>query len=153
VKKSPFSQDLEAAHEVRADPAFQLLLRTQLDRETDLLGQRTAWVIASQAFLFSAYAGAVNGHIDPKVPMGGTGTLLLVHLLPWISLLSLALLTVTIVAGVFTLVRFRSFFLATADARVRGLDAGPVMRAAGLIAPLCVPLIFLLAWIVILIYR
>jgi hypothetical protein len=153
VKKPPFSPDLEAAEDLCGDPAFQLLLRTQLDRETDLLGQRTAWVIASQAFLFSAYAGAVNVHIDSKVPMGGTGTLLLVHILPWISLLSLALLTLTIVAGVVTLVRFRAFFLATADARVRGLDAGPWVRAAGLIAPLCVPLIFVLAWIVIMAYR
>src|SRR5262249_45025024 len=135
---SPYSQDLEAAAEVRTDPAFQLLLRTQLDRETDLLGQRTAWVIASQAFLFSAYAVAVNAHIDQAAPNGGTGALLLVRLLPWISLLSLALLTVTIVAGIFALVRFRSFFLATADPRVRGLDAGPLARAAGLVAPLCV---------------
>ena len=150
---TPFSQDLEAAGEVRNDPAFQLLLRTQLDRETDLLGQRTAWVIASQAFLFSAYAVAVNGHVDRAAPEGGTGVLLLVHLLPWISLLSLAMLTVTIVAGVFTLVRFRSFFLATADVRMRGMDTGPVARAAGLAAPLCVPLIFLTAWIVILVHR
>jgi hypothetical protein len=151
--KSPLAQDPEADGEIRNDPAFQLLLRTQLDRETDLLGQRTAWVIASQAFLFSAYAGAVNGHIDPTVPKGGTGTLLLIEMLPWISLLSLALLTMTIVAGVFTLVRFRSFFLATADARVRGLDAGPIARATGLVAPLCVPLIFLIAWVVILEHR
>jgi hypothetical protein len=153
LPKSPLSPDPAAAEQVRSDPAFQLLLRTQMDRETDLLGQRTAWVIASQAFLFSAYAVAVNAHIDAAAPNGGTGVLLLIHLLPWISLLSLAMLTVTIVAGVFTLVRFRSFFLATADVRMRGLDSGPVARAAGLAAPLCVPLIFLTAWIVILVHR
>jgi hypothetical protein len=153
VSKRSFSKDLEAAGELCNDPAFQLLLRTQMDRETDLLGQRTAWVIASQAFLFSAYAGVVNQRIDLPLPKGGTRELLLVDLLPWISLLSLILMAATIVAGVHALVRFRNFFLATAAPAIRGLDPGPVARAAGLLAPLCVPLIFLVAWIVLLIHR
>src|SRR5262249_52946779 len=113
----------------------------------------TAWVIASQAFLFSAYAVAVNAHVDQAAPQGGKQALLLVDLLPWITLLSLAMLTMTIVAGVIALVRFRSFFLATGAPRVRGLDAGLLPRAAGLVAPLCVPAIFLIAWIFILARR
>ena len=140
----------EVADDVRKDPAFQLLLRTQIDRETDLLGQRTAWVMASQAFLFSAYAVAVNGHADATSPKGGTRSALLVSVIPWLSLLSLLLLVVTIVGGLFALVRLRSLLLSTAEPRVRALDAGPFARVAGLTAPLLVPVTFLVAWMVLL---
>ena len=71
MSTSPSSTEPEIAKEL-GDPSFQLLLRTHIDRETDLLGQRTAWVMASQAFLFSAYAVAVNGHSDATSPRGGT---------------------------------------------------------------------------------
>jgi hypothetical protein len=142
--------DPETAKDLLRDPSFQLLLRTQIDRETDLLGQRTAWVMASQAFLFSAYAVAVNAHADPTAPKGGTRPQLLVAVLPWISLLSLLLLVVTILGGLFALVRHRSLLLSTAEARMHALEAGPFARVAGLAAPLLVPVIFLVAWLVLL---
>jgi hypothetical protein len=146
-------RDPETAAAIRGDPSFQLLLRTQLDRETDLLGQRTAWVMASQAFLFSAYAIAVNGHLDAASPKGGAPSILLLTVIPWISLLSLALLMVTIAGGLFALIRFRTFFLEQADAKLRALDPGPLARAAGLAAPLLVPMVFLVAWVILLTHR
>jgi hypothetical protein len=142
--------DSETAKDLLGDPSFQLRLRTQSDRETDLLGQRTAWVMASQAFLFSAYAVAVNAHADPTAPKGGTRPQLLVAVLPWISLLSLLLLVVTILGGLFALARHRSLLLSTAEARMHALEAGPLARLAGLTAPLLVPVIFLVAWVVLL---
>ena len=63
------------------------------------------------------------------------------------------LLMVTIAGGVFELIRFRQFLLAHAEPRVRGLDPGPLARAAGLTAPLLVPVIFLVAWVILLAYR
>jgi hypothetical protein len=145
--------DREPTAEICDDPTFQLLLRTQLDRETDLLGQRTAWVMASQAFLFSAYAIAVNGHLDAASPKGGTLSMLLLSVIPWISLLSLILLMVTIAGGLFALIRFRRFFLEHAEPRLRALDPGPFARVAGLAAPLLVPMVFLVAWVVLLGHR
>ena len=142
--------DPETSKDLLSDPSFQLLLRTQIDRETDLLGQRTAWVMASQAFLFSAYAVAVNAHADPTAPKGGTRPQLMVAVLPWISLLSLLLLVVTILGGLFALLRHRNLLLSTAEARMHALEAGPLARVAGLAAPLLVPVIFLVAWIVLL---
>ncbi len=139
-----------AAEDLQSDPAFQLQLRLQIDRETDLLGQRTAWVMASQAFLFSAYAIAVNAHADPTAPRGGTRPQLLVNVIPWLSLLSLLLLVVTIVGGLIALVRLRSLFLSCAEPKIRALDPGPFARVAGLAAPLFVPMIFLIAWVVLL---
>ena len=150
MSTGPSSTEPEIPKDVLGDPSFQLLLRTHIDRETDLLGQRTAWVMASQAFLFSAYAVAVNGHGDPTSPRGGTRSALLVTVIPWLSLLSLLLLVVTIVGGLFALVRLRTLLLSTAEARIRALDAGPIARVAGLAAPLLVPMTFLVAWLVLL---
>ena len=147
---TPSFTEPELPKDVLSDPSFQLLLRTHIDRETDLLGQRTAWVMASQAFLFSAFAVAVIGHGDATSPKGGTRSALLVSVIPWLSLLSLLLLVVTIVGGLFALVRLRSLLLSTAEARIRALDAGPIARVAGLAAPLLVPLTFLVAWLVLL---
>jgi hypothetical protein len=142
--------DRPDVQDLQSDPAFQLQLRMQIDRETDLLGQRTAWVMASQAFLFSAYAIAVNAHADPTAPRGGTRPQLLVNVIPWLSLLSLLLLVVTIVGGLIALVRLRSLFLSCAEPKIRALDPGPIARVAGLAAPLFVPMIFLVAWVVLL---
>ena len=150
MSTGPSSTEPGIAKDVLADPSFQLLLRTHIDRETDLLGQRTAWVMASQAFLFSAYAVAVNGHTDASSPRGGTRSQLLVTVIPWLSLLSLLLLVVTIVGGLFALVRLRTLLLSTAEARIRALDAGPIARIAGLAAPLLIPMTFLVAWLVLL---
>ena len=143
MSTGPSSTEPELPKDVLGDPSFQLLLRTHIDRETDLLGQRTAWVMASQAV-------AVNGHGDPTSPRGGTRSALLVTVIPWLSLLSLLLLVVTIVGGLFALVRLRSLLLSTAEARIRALDAGPIARVAGLAAPLLVPMTFLVAWLVLL---
>lgn len=144
------STEPELAKDVLGDPSFQLLLRTHIDRETDLVGQRTAWVMASQAFLFSAYAVAVNGHADRTSPGGGTRSRLLVAVIPWLSLSSLLLLVVTIIGGLVALSRLRTLLHSAAEARVRALDAGPIARIAGLAAPLLVPLTFLAAWLVLL---
>ena len=70
--------------------------------------------------------------------------------IPWLSLLSLLLLVVTIAGGLIALVRLRSLLLSTAEARIRALDPGPIARVAGLAAPLLVPMIFLVAWLVLL---
>jgi hypothetical protein len=109
--------------------------------------------MASQAFLFSAYAIAVNGHIDKSSPDHGRSAKLLMQVIPWISLLSLLLLMVTIAGGVFALVRFRQYVMAHCDPRLRGLDPGPLARTTGLAAPLLVPIIFLVAWVILMATR
>lgn len=135
-----------------APPMERLLLKDRLDRETDLIIQRTAWVVGSQAFLFSAYAVALGTPAHAATPANEAQSRLLVRLIPWVSVVSLSLLLVTIGAGVAAWFLLRGHRL-----RLEALgpypDTGPVVRIAGLAAPLLVPVAFLATWLALLVHR
>jgi hypothetical protein len=133
-----------------ADPqnlSFAFLLRTRLDRETDLLIHRTAWVVGSQAFLFSAYAVSLGAPARATTKAIATKANLLIVVIPWVAVISLMLLLVTISAGVAALMRLQRH-AAVADPRASVLDEGLPVRLLALVAPLLIPTAFLLTWIV-----
>jgi hypothetical protein len=129
-----------------------LALKDRLDRETDLIIQRTAWVVGSQAFLFSAYAVSLGAPAHAATPDIEAQSRLLVRLIPWVSLVSLFLLLVTIGAGVAAWFHMRGHRV-----RIGALgpfsDTGPILRIAGLAAPLLVPVAFLATWLALLLRR
>lgn len=131
----------------RQDLSFQFLLRTRLDRETDLLIHRTAWVVGSQAFLFSAYAVSLSGPARAATAEIAAKATLLMHVIPWVAVTSLMLLLVTIGAGIAAVVRLHRHTDDT-DPRARVLDEGRVVRIAALVAPLLIPTAFLATWTV-----
>jgi phosphatidylglycerophosphatase A len=130
----------------RHDLPFQLLLRARLDRETDLLIHRTAWVVGSQAFLFSAYAVSLSGPARAATAALAAKASLLVVVIPWVAVTSLLLLLVTIGAGVTAVIRLRRHTMQT-DPRTRILDEGVGVNIASLTAPLMIPAAFLATWI------
>jgi hypothetical protein len=131
-------------------PAYHALVKERLDRETDLIFQRTAWVVGSQAFLFSAYAISLNGPRHGATPALEAKSRLLVVLIPWVSLASLCLLLVTIVAGGIAWLRLRAHE-ASLSSPSKSLEGGPVLRLAGLAAPLLIPVAFIATWITLLV--
>jgi hypothetical protein len=133
-----------------AEPLVPLLVRNRLDRETDLIIQRTAWVVGSQAFLFSAYAVSLNGPRHGATAQVEAKARLLVHLIPWVSIVSLLLLVVTIGAGVAAWSRLGGH-LKSADPAAHELEGGPFVRVATLAAPLLIPLAFLSTWVALLV--
>jgi hypothetical protein len=134
------------------DPGLRDFLKERHDRETDLIIQRTAWVVGSQAFLFSAYAISLNGPDHMATPAVAAKARLLMHLIPWVSLVSLCLLSVTIGAGVAAWLRLRWTGDLT-DPRLQILEGGPIVRLAGLAAPLLIPIAFIATWLTILLHR
>ena len=129
--------------------AFARLVRERLDRETDLIIQRTAWVVGSQAFLFSAYAISLNSPAH-TVQEHSAKLKLLMLLIPWVSLISLALLLVTVCAGVVALQRLRRHASQADPLAQILLEEGPAVRMASLAGPLLVPLAFLATWLALL---
>lgn len=127
-------------------PAHHALVKERLDRETDLIFQRTAWVVGSQAFLFSAYAIVLNGPRHGATPTLEAKARLLVVIIPWVSLTSLCLLLVTILAGAIAWLRLHAHE-SKSDSVLRSVEGGPILRMAGLAAPLLIPVAFIVTWI------
>jgi hypothetical protein len=130
--------------------AFQQALRGRLDRENALIVQRTDAMLASQAFLFAAYAIAVNG--QPASSQLHRARLL-ITVIPWISIVTLLLFQVTIWAGILASARLRRYAVASQDPRVWILDVGRAPRVMGVAGPVMIPLMLLVTWVVLLVER
>lgn len=128
------------------DLKYYELIRARLEHEDGLIVNRLSWLMASQSFLFTAYAIAANG----PAPAAGR-PLLLLQLVPLIGVIS----TAFIYAGVLAAVRAMQWLLATCRARLPDESAlgvppiftPPPIRRWGMAAPLFLPAVFLLAWL------
>jgi hypothetical protein len=127
------------------------LVHQRIDRENELLAHRTAQVVASQAFMFSAYSILLVGATRCS-ESGHSRTMdALVRMLPWTAIVSLALLYITIAGGIRALVILHRL-VSEAD---EPLEFGDILsRVSGLAAPVLVPAVFLATWlVVVLIHR
>src|SRR5438067_12118697 len=91
-----------AAHELSAVERYHIL-RDQLQHEDNLTTQRLSWLMASQAFLFTAYAIVMNGPERAMSPFAATQQQWLVTAIPALALSSAGLIYVSIGAGVIAL--------------------------------------------------
>jgi hypothetical protein len=126
------------------------LLRGRIDRENDLLSQRTTWVVTSQAFLFSAYAICLSGGAHTPVGPMRRSIDLLATLVPWTGIISIALLYMTIFGGMRAVARVRRLFHPSGSVERAVLRTDRTARLLGLAAPLGIPGVFLITWVTLL---
>src|SRR3954468_5912364 len=78
------------------------LFRSRVEHEDNLIIQRLSWLMASQSFLFTAYAIVTNGMTNPT-PLGENEfvnhLLALAHIIPLVALLNSLLIFISIVAA------------------------------------------------------
>jgi hypothetical protein len=127
------------------------LVREQIEHEDNLITQRLSWLVASQSFLFTAFAILLNAPPQGKLPAFDAKQAQIFQLIPLVGLLSDLLIYVSIVAGVIATSKLRAHWLAVrrGDADDRQLPAiqGPrLSQLMGLVAPLLLPLVFLVIW-------
>src|SRR5438067_13046800 len=98
------------AEENEPQPAFALtaveryhILRDQLQHEDNLTTHRLSWLMASQAFLFTAYAIVMNGPERAMSPFAAAQQQWLITAIPALALSSATLIYVSIIAGVIAL--------------------------------------------------
>jgi hypothetical protein len=125
------------------DIALYHHLRARLEHEDGLIVNRLAWLMASESFLFTAYAIVLNGP-------GSRFHLRLMHLVPLVAIVSSALIFVGIAAAVRAMGWIRGLWSArAADESSLGLPPlhTPGSVKAGLAAPILLPLMFIGVWL------
>lgn len=125
------------------------LFRARIDHEDDLIVQRLSWLVASQSFLFTAYAIVLNGLASPTGgPVLGQQQRLL-HLIPLVGCATAGLIYVTILAAVVAIRRLRrGYATLAANEPLPEIQTRAAIRLCGLTAPLVLPLVYLAVWIV-----
>lgn len=126
------------------------ILREQLQHEDGLTTQRLSWLMASQAFLFTAYAIAVNGPERAKNALIGARQDLLLGIIPAVGLLSTVLIYIGLIAGImamFSIQRLaRGLFDGGEASQFPPLQRGTLTRCMGLAAPLLLSPLFIVVW-------
>jgi hypothetical protein len=86
-----------------SDPAeYYQLIRHRLEHEDNLIVQRLSWMVASQSFLFTAYAITMNGLAAAPAHTADRQQLLL-RLVPVVGILSATLIYCGILAALFAM--------------------------------------------------
>lgn len=133
------------------------LVRAQLQHEDTLITQRLSWLIASQAFLFSAYAITLNAPATGRSADFAHQQELLAILVPLVASAISVLILGTIIAGKLAMWRLLRHFFKYAPAKIPPeypeIQGARLTRGLGISAPLLLPIIFTGVWIFLLLRR
>jgi hypothetical protein len=131
------------------------LLRSQIEHEDNLVSQRLSWFLASQAFLFTAYAITLNGPVQLHSQNFESQVRLLTRLLPVVAIVSAALIWLSILAGFQAMRALRKNFDRSDRSNLpEGLPSIQMTGRTllgGQLGPLALPLIFLAVWLILLV--
>lgn len=128
------------------DVAFYTHLRGRIEHEDTLIANRLAWLMASESFLFTAYAIVLNGL--PSV-LGDHR-----RLIPVIAILGVVS-SVLILAGILAAIRAIGWLKEQCRARIpdeAALGLPPIhaprpIVMGGMLAPVALPPAFILVWL------
>lgn len=130
------------------------LFRSRIEHEDNLIIQRLSWLLASQAFLFTAYAITTNGlsSVEPKVAghfLEQSG--LLFRLIPTVAIGVAVLIYIGILAALRAIRQLRRLYQAQpVPPDLPPIQTPATTRLLGLSAPLLLPLLFISVWLVLL---
>ncbi len=126
------------------------IIRSQLEHEDTLIGNRISWFVTAQAFLFSAYA-IVSGAQSADRLMFPRQPALVLQSVPLVAMIVVMVIYPPILAGVRAMHDLRRLY----DRHVSSPDPSlpPVHGLKGTIllghlAPLLLPPLFLVVWLV-----
>ena len=132
------------------------LIRSQIEHEDNLNSQRLTWFVASQSFLFTAYAIVVSNFRNTSYSWADNHLHLLVLLIPIVSILTCLLIYLTILAGAIAMKNLRRLYEPYENLIVRTLPPVQGYRLTqlfGQAGPLGLPPIFIAIWLILLASR
>lgn len=126
-------------------------IRHQIEHEDNLVTQRLSWLMASQSFLFTAYAIVLNGlqPAEAGAPLEDS-KLNFCHLLPTAGIISTALIYASILGGLLAIKRLRKLWLSMGTEAV-SVNRPPIQSCGiptilGQSAPWFLPLFLIGIW-------
>jgi hypothetical protein len=132
------------------------LFRNRIEHEDNLIMQRLSWLMASQSFLFTAYAIVTNGmSISPTAAAANVFAnhlSTLGQIIPIVALLNSLLIFVSILAALKAIRELRRGYQQRPGAlEIIPLQTSRVARVLGLSAPVLLPPLFLAVWLFLLV--
>src|SRR5690349_4696595 len=128
---------------------YYAIVRSQIEHEDNLVGQRLSWFVAAQSFLFTAYAITVSNIRPDSSPSKVQQSMLIV--VPLVALLTCLLLSINIIAGLVAIANLRQLFDShipkPAQHRLPPIQAYRHTRLFGEASPILLPYIFAAAWV------
>jgi hypothetical protein len=131
------------------------VVRARIEHEDNLVAQRLSWLVASQSFLFTAYAIATNGLASQPPPPGcihfAAQLQLLYQLIPVVGTLTCALTYISILAAVASMRHLRNSYRSRFAEDEKGMPpivTRPPIRLFGHSAAVLLPLVFITIWLV-----
>jgi hypothetical protein len=128
------------------------LFRGRIEHEDNLIMQRLSWLVASQSFLFTAYAITTNGLSESKAAGGFLEqSALLFRLIPTVAICVALLIYISILAALRAIRQIRRLYQArSVPPELPPIQTAATTRLLGLSAPLLLPLLFVSVWLVLL---
>ena len=127
------------------------VFRNRIEHEDNLIMQRLSWLMASQSFLFTAYAIVTNGM--SSLP-GNGGNIFANHLatlcriIPIVALLNSLLILISIAGALKAIRELRDQYRRQPKTlELIPLQTSQTARSLGLSAPVLLPLLFLAVWL------
>ena len=127
------------------------IFRSRIEHEDNLVMQRLSWLMASQSFLFTAYAIVTNGLTAWPT---GAGNIFINHLstlariIPIVALLNSLLILISILGALKAIRHLRDMYREQPEnLGIIPLQSAKSARRMGLSAPLLLPLLFLVVWL------
>lgn len=139
-----------AAEKISPLECYQIF-RNRIEHEDNLVMQRLSWLMASQSFLFTAYAIVTNGMTGAPGTPGNvfvSHLTVLIQIIPIVALLNSFLIFLSILGALKAIGELRCQYRAQQE----NFDALPLQtsrwaRTFGLSAPVLLPLLFLAVWL------
>jgi hypothetical protein len=128
------------------------LFRGRIEHEDNLVMQRLSWLMASQSFLFTAYAIVTNALTNSMTNNRGmlfVGRLsALEDLIPIVSLMNSLLIFVSILAALKAIRELRREYRnQVGNLEGLALQTSRMTRVLGFSAPVVLPLVFVMVWL------
>jgi len=133
------------------------VFRNRIEHEDNLIMQRLSWLMASQSFLFTAYAIVTNGLSSGPIAGGNVFIShldMLARIVPIVALLNSLLIALSIWGALKAIRELRQEYQRQGEfLKIIPLQTSRSARRLGLSAPILLPPLFIAVWLYLLVMQ